>query len=50
VQLIDARNGYHLWSANYDRAADDAITVQEDISRSVAEHLRAELAVAPKRT
>jgi transcriptional activator of cad operon len=50
VQLIDARNGYHLWSANYDRAEDDAIAVQEDISRSVAEHLQAELAVAPKRT
>jgi transcriptional activator of cad operon len=48
VQLIDARNGYHLWSANYDRAADDAINVQEDISRSVAEHLQAEFEIAPK--
>jgi TolB-like protein/DNA-binding winged helix-turn-helix (wHTH) protein len=36
VRLVDARNGYHLWSDNYDRAADDAINLQEDISRSVA--------------
>jgi transcriptional activator of cad operon len=50
VQLIDARNGYELWSVNYDRAADDAINVQEDISRSVAEHLQAEFGIAPKTT
>lgn len=39
VQLIDARSGYHLWSANYDRAMADTIKMQEDISRSVAENL-----------
>jgi transcriptional activator of cad operon len=50
VRLIDARNGYHLWSVDYDRDADDAISVQEDISRSVAEHLRADFGIAPKRT
>jgi transcriptional activator of cad operon len=48
VQLIDARNGYHLWSVNYDRAADDAINVQDDISRSVAEHLQADFGIARK--
>ena len=36
VQLIDARTGYHLWSEDFDRPADDAIKIQEDISRSVA--------------
>jgi len=50
VQLIDARNGYHLWSVNYDRAADDAINLQEDISRSVAEHLQAGFGMVPKTT
>jgi transcriptional activator of cad operon len=50
VQLVDARNGYHLWSVNYDRAADDVINNQEDISRSVAEHLRADFGTAPKTT
>ncbi|MDB6083631.1 MAG: hilA 4 [Gammaproteobacteria bacterium] len=39
VQLIDARSGYHLWSATYDRAMADTIQMQEDISRSVAETL-----------
>jgi transcriptional activator of cad operon len=48
VQLVDARNGYHLWSVNYDRAADDAINNQEDISRSVAERLQAAFGTAPK--
>lgn len=50
VKLIDARNGYHLWSVNYDRAADDALNVQEEISRSVAEHLQADFGLAPKTT
>src|ERR1700722_4110592 len=33
VQLIDARSGYHLWSENFDRPVDDAIKIQEDVSR-----------------
>ncbi len=43
VQLIDARNGYHLWSENFDRPLEDAIKIQEDISRSVAEKLQVRL-------
>jgi transcriptional activator of cad operon len=43
VQLIDARSGYHLWSENFDRPVDDAIKMQEDISRSVADTLRVRL-------
>jgi len=39
VQLIDARNGYHLWSSEYDRPFEDAIRIQEDIARSVADNL-----------
>jgi transcriptional activator of cad operon len=50
VHLVDARNGYHLWSVDYDRAAGDAIKLQEDISRSVAEHLQAEFGILPKTT
>lgn len=46
VHLIDARNGYGLWSANYNAAMDDLIRVQEDISKSVAENLQARLATA----
>lgn len=43
VQLIDARNGYHLWSRDFDKGKDDAIRVQEDISRSVADTLKVRL-------
>jgi transcriptional activator of cad operon len=43
VQLIDARSGYHLWSANYDRPMADTIKMQEDISRLVAESLQIRL-------
>ncbi len=43
VQLIDAGNGYHLWSENFDRPMTDAITLQEDISRSVAGTLKVRL-------
>jgi TolB-like protein/DNA-binding winged helix-turn-helix (wHTH) protein/Tfp pilus assembly protein PilF len=43
VQLIDARTGFHLWSANYDRPVTDTINMQEDISRSVAESLQIRL-------
>jgi transcriptional activator of cad operon len=43
VQLIDARNGYHLWSENFDRPVDDTIKIQEDIARSVAATLQVRL-------
>jgi transcriptional activator of cad operon len=43
VQLIDARTGYHLWSENFDRAVADAVKVQEDISRAVAQTLKVRL-------
>jgi TolB-like protein/DNA-binding winged helix-turn-helix (wHTH) protein len=43
VQLIDARTGYHLWSENFDRPVADAIKVQEDISRAVAQTLKIRL-------
>ena len=48
VQLIDAQNGYHLWSADYDTTVDDAIKIQEDISKSVAENLLARLGIVGK--
>ena len=39
VQLVDARNGYQIWSSEYDRPFEDTIRIQEDISRSVAQSL-----------
>jgi len=49
VQLIDARTGYHLWSENFDRPVDDAIKIQEDISRSVAATLQVRLTAESER-
>jgi transcriptional activator of cad operon len=43
VQLIDARTGYHVWSATYDRQIADTIKIQEEISRSVAASLEIRL-------
>lgn len=43
AQLIDARTGYHLWSSEYDRPFEDAIRIQEDIARSVADSLEIRL-------
>lgn len=43
VQLVDVRDGYHLWSETYDRVMDDIFAVQDDIAESVVEELRARL-------
>jgi tetratricopeptide (TPR) repeat protein len=40
VQLIDARNGYHVWAGNFDRAWRDVLSMQDDIARSVTEALQ----------
>ena len=36
AQLIRAADGFHLWSENYDRTAEDTIAVQEDIAEKIA--------------
>jgi transcriptional activator of cad operon len=46
VQLVDARNGYHLWSADYDQPMQDTIRMQSDIARSVAQNLQMRLTPA----
>jgi adenylate cyclase len=43
AQLIDAGNGYHLWSENFDRGLEDIFAIQEEIARSVAKALRVSL-------
>jgi len=39
VQLIDAANGYQLWSERFDREIEDIFVVQDEIARSVLESL-----------
>ena len=43
VQLIDVSNGFEVWSTSYDRELSDIFAVQEEISRSIIEHLHVRL-------
>ncbi|MDP5052561.1 MAG: hypothetical protein NWP69_02115, partial [Congregibacter sp.] len=45
AQLIEAEGGYHLWSETYDRELEDIFAIQDEISRAIADALRAELAL-----
>jgi len=40
VELVDARDGSHLWGEQYDRKLSDLLTVQGEISREILEKLR----------
>ena len=39
VQLVDARDGYQLWSERFDREIEDIFAVQDEIARSVLDAL-----------
>ena len=43
AQLINADDGYHLWSERYDRDMDDVFAVQDEIARTVVEKLKVKL-------
>ncbi len=40
VQLINASDGYLLWSKTYDRSIDHLFAVQEEIARNIAQRLQ----------
>ncbi|RNI28826.1 adenylate/guanylate cyclase domain-containing protein [Rufibacter latericius] len=44
AQLINAADGYHIWSENYDRNLTDIFDVQDEISGIIANKLRGNLA------
>jgi serine/threonine-protein kinase len=44
--LIDTHSGYHVWSDTYDADLDDAIDVQDRISRAIVAALKPRLAAA----
>lgn len=49
AQLIQADNGFHLWSETYDRTLDDVFAIQDEISVAVVEALKIQLlGAAPK--
>ncbi len=55
AQLVETRNGFHLWSENYDRTLTDIFAIQDEIAGHVVESLKvrllgAEVAVADRGT
>jgi serine/threonine-protein kinase len=43
VQLVDAVNGFQLWSERYDREMDDIFALQDEISERVVDALKVKL-------
>jgi adenylate cyclase len=43
AQLINAKDGYHLWSETYDRELTDIFAVQDEIAASVVKALKVKL-------
>lgn len=43
AQLIQADNGFHLWSETYDRKLDDVFAIQDEISAEILEQLKLRL-------
>jgi TolB-like protein/DNA-binding winged helix-turn-helix (wHTH) protein/Tfp pilus assembly protein PilF len=50
AQLLNAEDGFHLWSEIYDRELDDIFTIQEEIARAIADALRIRLEVFPNQS
>ena len=49
AQLINAADGYNVWSENYDRDLTDIFQVQDEISNIIANRLRENLSLAEKK-
>jgi adenylate cyclase len=48
AQLVNAADGYHLWSEKYDREMKDMFAIQEEIAKSIAERLEVSLDSGPQ--
>jgi serine/threonine protein kinase/tetratricopeptide (TPR) repeat protein len=43
TQLIDVKNGFHLWSERYDREMKDVFEIQDEISAAIAQTVKGKL-------
>jgi TolB-like protein/class 3 adenylate cyclase/Tfp pilus assembly protein PilF len=50
AQLINAADGYHIWSENYDRDLTDIFQIQDEISIIISNKLRENLTLVQKAT
>jgi serine/threonine-protein kinase len=46
AQLINAANGYHLWSERYDREMADVFAIQDEIAEAIASALKLKFSAA----
>jgi Tfp pilus assembly protein PilF len=46
AQLIDAADGFHVWSKIYDRESSNVLSVEDELAHSIAQALRPSLAQA----
>ena len=49
AQLINAADGYHLWSERYDREMEDVFAIQDDISQAIVKALKVILTEGEKK-
>jgi TolB-like protein/predicted Ser/Thr protein kinase len=47
AQLINAEDGYHLWSERYDREVTDVFAMQDEIAAAIAAKLKVKLSAKP---
>jgi serine/threonine-protein kinase len=47
AQLINAADGYHMWSERYDRELNDVFAIQDEIAAAIADALQVKLGAAP---
>ena len=47
AQLVNARDGFHIWSETYERELQGVFALQDEITRAIVEALKIKLAVAP---
>jgi adenylate cyclase len=45
AELIDARNGFHVWTETYDRDLEGVFALQDEITRAIVDALKTKLAV-----
>ncbi|OLC33215.1 MAG: hypothetical protein AUH81_14640 [Candidatus Rokubacteria bacterium 13_1_40CM_4_69_5] len=50
AQLINAADGFHLWSATYDREMKDVFAIQDEIARAIVTALKVKLTDEPNLT
>ncbi|MFQ5799750.1 MAG: protein kinase, partial [Bacteroidota bacterium] len=48
AQLIDVRNGFHLWADRFDRQLENIFDLQNEVSQKIAEALRITLTASEK--